>query len=391
MKILFYAKAPDATEFYRVKIPVKFLREAGYEVRANYAERIPNHNAGVKDEDLKWADIIIFQRPVTQVVLAIIKHIKEKYPKIPIVADYDDDYYSVPRWNPGYPHLKTNEKYWKSLVKEFDGVMTSTEPLKEVFEKKVNKRCEVRCIPNGFDFDMFDPLEPFEPVQIMAPDPTDSQSLKALYTIDTLEFNQMMEDKIVCCWAGSKFHYVDLDWLPESIGKICELRDDICFLFVGYSQGNLIKKSQVNKFYLTKGQSPVSRFYQLLKSIKIDLMLAPLDPCQFNRSKSNLKIMESMALGAYPICSQWDAYEYDLDPDFYETEMDNVHGTLVPYSKNAWYEAITVMADKIKDQNYAKKVRLENDAFVRSTHSAELRTELYVNFFQKLIAKKAGK
>lgn len=389
MKILMYAKAPDATEFYRIKIPAKYLQRQGHEVRFGYPDKMPKvKNSGIKAEDLTWADIILFQRPVTPVVLNIIDHIRKTFPHKPVIADYDDDYYSVPRWNPGYPHLKIYEKSWKATVPKFDGIITSTDTLNDVMSEKTD--AEVVTIPNGFDFDMFDELTPMDPVGLIAPS-QNKEKFTASYTLETDQFNEICQDRTVCCWAGSKFHYCDLDWLPDDLSEVCKKTDDIIFLFVGYIQGNIVKSVPINRLFTSRGYAPISEFYRFLKSVKIDIMLAPLDPCDFNMSKSNIKLLEAFSLkGPYPLCSALDPYEEDLDPALYEDgEMDDVHGRLVSYEKGSWAKAIMETAEELKDPSFKKRVAMENEAYVRATHSAEFRTEDYINFFERMISKRS--
>ena len=391
MNILFCAKAPDATKHYRVDIPAKYLgREDGVNVAVKYAEQFPQipKEHVVTSDDLAIADVVIFQRPVTVGVAKQIVELKEKHIHTPVICDYDDDYYSVPRWNPGYPHLKTNEKVWKQFVKEIDGAICSTAPLRDRLRKNVHKKASVVTIGNGFDYEEFDKITPYYGSGVLAPDPVHTDKIVPLYDIEMQQFNDMAKDRTVFMWAGSKFHYCDLDWIPESIGKVMHDRDDIIFLFVGYMQGNLVKVSKANSLFLAKGIPGVLNFYSLLAGIKADVIMAPLDPNAFNRSKSNLKLMESMALGSYPLCSAWDPYEEDLDPDM---NPDNtVHGRLVGYEKGDWYRSIMSTADKLSDLQYVRRMRLENDAYMRTTHAAELRTPVYLNYFRKMIEKKRG-
>lgn len=382
MRILFYAKSPDATEFYRVSIPAKYLaRLPGVEVRTSYAEQHPKiPGSGVKFSDIEWADVIVFQRPATEVVLKLMQMIKERLPQKRLLLDYDDDYWSVPKWNPGYPFIKINEKAWPQFPSLVDGVITSTEALAEVFRQKTKK--PVAVIPNGFDFEMFDEAE--LPPEVIIQNPGfNKEHNKAYvnYNLNLNEFHQVMEGKTLVTWAGSRFHFVDLDWIAEDLKKIIKERKDVNFLFVSYLQANLVKDVPPNRIFTTNGMSPVSRFYGLLKALRSDIMLAPLDPCQFNRSKSNLKILETMSLKAYPICSNWDPYEDDLDPELVE---DKNYGSLVGYKKGDWYRAINEAVEKIKDPAFRSEFQSTNDGYVRATHDASLRSQMYLDFISSL-------
>lgn len=395
MKILFYPKFPDATKHYRVDIPAKYLqRVPGVTVVTEYPEKgtIPNapgflesHIAG--DEET----VVVLQRPVTTAILSVIEKIREKRPDIPIICDYDDDYLSVPEWNPGYRHITMFIDPLKEIMKRADGAIASTPPLQEVLQRMMKKgENEVVCIPNGFDFEMFDTLSPHPGEPLIAPNPENIQNVQAMYSLDFEQFNDFAQNRTVVAWAGSRFHFADLDILCQDIENVIKMRDDIIFVFIGYSQGNLIKSSKINRLFLAKGvSSGVSNYYRMLLAMKIDIMLCPLHPCAFNASKSNLKLLEALALRRYPICSDWDPYNIDLDPEFANAE---VHGTLVPYYPNKdhgfscdWTSPILRVADELSDPSYVTKYREENDAYVRSTHDADLRTELYMNYFRTML------
>jgi glycosyltransferase involved in cell wall biosynthesis len=382
MRILFYAKSPDATEFYRVSIPAKYLsRIDGVEVKFGYAEKHAKvENSGIKFSEVEWADVVIFQRPATEIVYKLVEIIKKKNPNKKILLDYDDDYYSVPKWNPGYPFIKMNERWWPKFPSAVDGVIVSTEPLAEVYRSKTDK--PVKVIPNGFDFEMFDNANPLDECMVQNPG-YDKKTNKAFanYTLSLQEFNTVMEGKRLVTWAGSRFHYVDIDWIAEDVKKIVKEKNDVNFMFVSYLQANILKDVAPNRIYSTSGTSPVSRFYGLLKSFRSDVMLAPLDPCKFNSSKSNLKIMEIMALKSFPVCSDWCPYEGDLDPDLNE---DETHGILVGYEKGDWYRAINLALEKTSDRSYVSAYQTVNDAYNRSTHDASLRSQLYIDFIKEI-------
>lgn len=382
MRILFYAKSPDATEYYRVSVPAKYLRRLpGVEVITSFAEKHPKlPESGVRFTEIEWADVIVFQRPATEPVLKIMEMIKTRYPKKILLLDYDDDYYAVPKWNPGYPFIKINERYWPQFPALVDGIITSTEPLADVFRGKA--KTPVAAIPNGFDFEMFDEVVP-EPDMVIQNLGIDKASGKAFvnYQLNLAEFRAVMENKTLITWAGSRFHFVDLDWIAADVQKLIKERKDVNFMFVSYMQANLINGVPPNRIFTTNGLSPVQRFYGLLKSIDSDIMLAPLDPCAFNRSKSNLKTMEIMSLKAFPICSAWDPYEDDLDP---ELNDDANFGLLAGYEKGDWYRAMNQALEMISDKSFKSNSQIVNDGYVRATHDAASRSQLYLEFISSL-------
>lgn len=392
MKILFLSKSADATEVYRCVIPQKYLQRAGHEVRRTYVEDQPRKpGTGIKGADVEWADVIVFQRPLTKFALDCLIQIKNKLPNKVLVGDYDDDYFSVPTWNPGYTFVKANQPYWEQMLPLYDGIMVSTETLRGAIEAETKAPVEV--IPNGFDFEMFDAASSTSRFVLKASRLKDG-GIDHAYSVDNEQFNQLMSDKVVVGWAGSKFHFVDQEWLVDCLADVCRRNKDIVFLFVGYIQDRVVREIPLSRLFTSGGAYPVENFYSMLKSVKIDVALAPLDPCRFNASKSNLKIMEAMALGAYPVCSRLDPYEDDLDwEEAVEDEGKNFtprHGLLVDYRTIDWREKILNAAASASDPVAKEAIKKANNAYVRERHSAELRTHMYVEFFQSLLDAKGG-
>lgn len=392
MKILFLPKAPDATAYFRCELPAKALAAAGHDVRSRYLEPHPNvADAGVREQDCEWADVIVVQRPLTEYALEIVRQLKARLPHKAVVGDYDDDYYSVPRWNPGYTFVKANEKYWQALVAEMDGVIVSTDPLAEAIHRRY--KGPIEAIPNGFDFATFDALPPPLPFPLaasrLAPDGLNHQ---VAYSVGSEEFNELMRERVVVAWAGSQYHFSDLGRLAPCVPEILRRHPEVVLLFVGYVTGDILRGTELSRVFTCGGRFPATAFHAMLRSLKIDIMLAPLEPVEFNASKSNLKVMEAMALGAYPVCSKFDPYQDDLDlEELAEVDPDDTtprHGRLVPYRKGAWAAAVSEAVALVSDPVRRETVRRDNAAFVRARHAAPLRVPLYEAFFTRILEAK---
>lgn len=384
MKIYFLTKAPDATAYYRADLPAKALKALGHEVRVDFLDRIPRFkDSGAKLQSVEWADLVVVQRPTSKIALDFIQTVKASYPKKPVVGDYDDDYYSVPKWNPGYPGIKSQESTWRKMVREFDGITVSTDCLEDAFRDHNRYSGPMATIPNGFDFETFDaavelPEFAIDAVQV---DPKDPGKLKKMYNLSNRSFNELMRDRPVILWAGSPYHYADLEWLVPALKPVCEQVPEAVFLFVGFIQGNVAMQIPLSRIFVHGGAYPVSEFYRLLKSFKVDLYLAPLHPIPFNESKSNLKVMEAMAIGAYPVCSMLEPYEDDLMPE-HEAGM----GRLVPFEQGAWAKAIIESCQSLTENKFAIR---HNAEYVRSKHSIHERASQYEAFFQQMLSRKA--
>lgn len=380
MKILFLKKTPDATATYRCDIPAKYLNLAGHETRTQYLEKFKElPGSGIREEDVEWADVVIFQRPITPPAIHCLREVKKKCPDKLVVGDYDDDYTSVPEWNPGYPFLKMYSKEWREGPPLYDLIMSSTQPLKERMQLLAPNVPGV-VMPNGFDFQVFDNLAPMVPVEMSAPNPKTGK-LDIIYRITSADFNEITRDKTVVCWAGSKFHYADLDWMTADFLKLAKQRSDIVFVFVGFCTGNIVQSLPLNRLFLVKGFPTTALFYSFLKSIHVDIGLAPLHPCVFNSSKSNLKLLESWALNWFPVMSQWDPY-FEIDDE------EETFGTSVGYQSGDWGRAISSAADFLKDKENKRMAAEANNAFCRKNYDAAVISKKYIEVFEQHLKEK---
>lgn len=375
MKILFVPRSRDATAFYRVEIPAKYLQKAGHEVRINFFQE-PSGQRGFLKKDLDWSEVLIFQRPVTEEEFRIIAAVKNEFPGKLVMGDYDDDYDNVPSWNPGYVYLTAHSTEWRMPLAVYDGVIVSTEPLKELCEKYANG--PVFVIKNGMDLDLMDSSPKLEDHYVEKPVIEDDETVKPEKKISMAEFNEMTKDKIVVGWFGSRSHYCDIDWLPEQIGEVMESDPDVYCCFIGYANWRFVNQLPEDRFWMAPGIAPVSNYYRLLKSIKMDISFAPVDPVEFNRSKSGIKIYESMLSGIFPIASEFDTYE------------DDIHeGLLAGYEYGDWVKAIKKAISIKRNQPEEWQRRLQsNDKWVRDNHYAGLRTKQYEEVISQVFKKK---
>jgi len=401
LNILYLPKNPDATAYFRIDLPLRAMAAAGHEVRSRFLEQIKNvPNSGVREEDVSWADVIVVQRAVSERALGVVRQIKATYPQKAVIGDYDDDYAAVPTWNPGHRFVAANSDRWRAILREMDGVTVSTDPLAAAIENEFEGPVEV--VPNGLDFSEFDELPMPPPFPLSAVRLGKDGKLENVYPISSEQFNELMRDRVVVAWAGSRFHFADLDLLASDIPTIMRRHPEVVLLFAGYLQANVLRGAELSRIFAFPGRFPTTAYHAALRSLKMDIMLAPLavvdpnDPSddrtlRFNSAKSGLKILEAMALGAYPVCSKLDPYQDDLDED--ERDFDPFahvprHGRLVPYRRGAWAEAIGAAVELVSDPVRQAIFRRENAEYVRARHTIATRAPLYEDFYTKVLEAK---
>jgi glycosyltransferase involved in cell wall biosynthesis len=218
---------------------------------------------------------------------------------------------------------------------------------------------------------------------------------------------EIVSDRVRVAWIGGSSHLHDLEILRDNICKVyadTELKDKIQFVMCGYDiRGKYISKNETTgkeqtrkikpketvwvKFeniftaggmadenqYVRKDTMPITRFGAQYDNA--DIVLAPLVENEFNKVKSELKIVEAGAKRKALICS--DVYMYNqllthgvnamlveprknhkgfykhirklvLDPDMRKELANNLHDLVIPKytleevtkERVEWYKSI---------------------------------------------------
>ena len=199
--------------FYRIKQPYGWLQEQGLADVFIFDNKV--HDADRLRQEQMFADVIIFQCPWSEGILESIKLIRkgDKFKKRVVVAEFDDDLFSVSPWNEkyylfgtqpvtityhdkanidriteaikGHPWIKTKmvgpesmevtmwrdghggldieanlakKKATESILKEVDLVTCTTQELGKRF-RKIRKKGDIAVLPNLVDFDRWLPMK----------------------------------------------------------------------------------------------------------------------------------------------------------------------------------------------------------------------------------------
>jgi glycosyltransferase involved in cell wall biosynthesis len=239
-------------------------------------------------ESYQKISFVVFQRSATPQQYQMIKFLKEKYINLKIYYEIDDSLFDIPKWNFAYDFYNKYTDTIKQILKIVDGVITSTDNLKKKL-LKYNKNIQV--IPNH---------------------------LPKFIWNDT-KSNVKETKRIKIGYAGSFNHFSqkenkgDFDkTLIDFIEKTSDLYE---WVFVGGIPFELKNNSKITHY---DWQSVMS-LPNFLKNLNIDIMIAPLDHNTFNESKSNIKALESIALGCPLIATDIEPYK-NLTDLSYTTE-----------------------------------------------------------------------
>lgn len=290
---------------------------------------------------MSTADISVmggFRHPMG---IALIQAIKEKYRR-PIFMEIDDYIFNLPGYNIASENFKPDgnlEWITRKQMEVSDGLIVSTPALKEMY-KSFNKNIFV--VPNGLD------LKQWAKVKI-PPKKT---------------------DKIRIGFAGSQNHVGDIRLIKSVITNILDKYPNVEFYFWGacpeFFQG---KKNII----LDEEWVPVDRFPQKLADCRFDIALAPLKDNNFNRAKSNLRILENSILGVPVVASPLDDYK--------RTIKHGENGFLC----NSDDEWIAVLSALIEDQKLRKEIGKNAKKFVQLNYNIADIAKNYVEILKTYV------
>lgn len=239
-----------------------------------------------------------------------------------VVWSVDDDWLSIPEWNPANPGELGMAAY--ELIRNFtDLVLTSTPALANTFADMGDR---VLCAPNLLDLSRFP-----------APKTRTENGVRYL----TLEDKVKLPVRVV--WAGGPTHSGDLEVLTDVLDKLLSKippSEMIVAYFGSTPHGRLVTK-HMNRGLFHQEMVLFAAYQQVLNSMDPHVYLCPLSPVPFNESKSNLRIMESWALCAAPVATAWGEYNC----------VKNGHDGRLVHAPDEWESAVTRM---VRDHEYRR-------------------------------------
>jgi len=264
MKVLSYIKGLDGSSYHRVFMPNQTINA---DVK---------HTGNLTEEDLEWCDILHYSRH-SQMSFRFFDEMRKKH-GFKIVIDNDDswDVYS------GHP----KEEFWNKSGMPFqimghianaDAVICTTDYLAGI-TSNLNKN--VFVLPNALDYG------------------------KGQFKYR----KQKKSDRVRLLYASTVMNYPNTAIIAKAMKKLVDLPIEV--VIAGHHDSPLFDILVKN---LTDGQIP-HRFIPWAKSEEYmltydgDIGILPSKDIQFNKCKSNLKVLEYAALKIPVVCSNADPY-----------------------------------------------------------------------------------
>lgn len=322
---------------YRTRYPAEMLGKPwhyGYPVYAEPGDKAAE--AGL--QNVKDCDILFVQRATNEYFLTKIPELQKQGKKV--IYDIDDNLWEIPSTNPAFrPYNAPLKKQTKEIIKLCDALTVSTVELAEYFRiNKFNKNIHV--IPNMLHH---------------AP-----------------EQRPKRDGKIRIGWWGTNTHAGD--WpakLVFALDKIKDKYDNVELVFMGWNPMRGDKKRyEFHNFQ----ESDV--FLDYLNKIDLDILVAPLIDCEFNRCKSNIKFLEASVCGVASVLSSVAPYK--------NTAEDGVTALMVTNEKQ-WQEKIEML---VENASYRKALAENAYTFVNENftyaNAGARQDELYTRLLESI-------
>lgn len=259
----------DATHFYRlavlsaIKHPDLIIEQKPY------------------SGNITWSlfsgyDILILERPSSGHDLSIMKLAKQMGLKI--IVDHDDDCLHVPIMNPMWHFYQDCKKIVMECLVLADEVWVSTTALKKAYSL-LNKN--IHIIPNALNNYLF-PVEKKKPFN--------TNTKKAF-------------------WRGGGSHEADVYEVADKLIKVINKQRKWKFQFIGCRFVYMELKCGDN--YQPVSQMPLMQYMNYIVDKNPNMVFHPLQDNLFNKSKSNIALIEAVYSGA-AFCGNINLPEFKL-------------------------------------------------------------------------------
>lgn len=235
------------------------------------------------------------------------------------VWSLDDDWLSIPDWNPAKPN-DNQLAMWYLLREIADWIIVSTPRIAETLKDVSDK---VLIAPNLLDLSAFPPCD------------------YSVMENGERAYNIKFQMPVRVVWSGGVTHSGDVAVIEDVIERILSTYtfQQVAVIFQGMAPPSKLVTKYLYKGLFHQPSVPFTSYQQVLNSINANVYLAPLAPIGFNLSKSNLRIMEAWALMAPPIASEWGEYSC----------IRSGHDGRLVINSDGWWDALNRL---IKDHEY---------------------------------------
>ena len=277
VRVLFLLKDTQGCGFYRAMQPVLHLNLLGEQGGAVHAERSPSVTPTLAGA----FDVIVAARESDPNVIGILQRAQAS--GVVVLYETDDLLSDIPETNPARSLMCTpTEVAKRHFLKDIsDGLIVSTPQLKDA----LGFAGKTRVLRNAIDLELW--ARPDQPRD---------------------------DDVVRILWQGSPTHEADLDLVVRPLQDLFKrFGPRVQMTLWGHiptrfteprkQTQSYVLSQKVAKNVSTMPMCDVWSFPQTYCQIQADISIAPLVDCPFNRSKSELKVIEAWAAGCAVVAS----------------------------------------------------------------------------------------
>ena len=282
---------------YRVKQPFSSLAKSGLALC-----EVGSQHLNITELERMSPDTVVVQNAISDKEIELLQIYREFKPEVQVVFMLDDLLHDLPEKSSQYRRMKAAYRDARSRLRNVlgycDRLIVSTEPLAEMCADMID---DIEIIPNRLQKEKWLGL----------------QSLR------------QQSSKPRVGWAGAQQHQGDLELI---IDVVKETANEVDWVFFGMCPDEI-------KPYIREEHQfvDIEHYPQKLASLNLDLAIAPLEDNDFNRAKSNLRLLEYGIMGWPVICS-----------DIFPYQTNNAPVTRVANQKAEWLAAIRqILADPV--------------------------------------------
>lgn len=207
----------------------------------------------------------------------IVEFLRFKIRGIKVLWSIDDDYLSIPMWN-GNALNESRLEFYQMATALADSIIVTNASLDATFKRTSD--CHVA--PN--------------------------------LIAEVVDFQKPKNDVVKILWQGSTTHKEDLAIVGPALENVLgKYGDKVEMVYWGSNPTDELYKQFAYKNLTIEDAVPIAKYHKKLKAINPDIVVAPLVDCPFNRSKSNLRILDAWSCKAAVIASSVGDYRSTIN------------------------------------------------------------------------------
>ncbi len=338
IRILAYSRDVRTSSCAQIRL-VRPMQHVQPQCELVWASDAGRNGLGVLDESLlRDAELIVLQRsfpgkdtaPLLEAIFASGK---------PVIYETDDLLIDLPEDNPHYAEFAPNKPFIEDAMRRAHAVVVSTPGLAQ---RLASYNANLRILPNLLDYNLF-----YRPL----PDNGRKVNIAVAGTSARPGDFKLIDAALraICAEYGSRIRIKFIGAMPES--------------WVGHANADAVPFTPDYGGYAAR-----------MKSLELDIGLAPLEDNAFNACKSAIKWLEFSALGMAGVYSHVPAYRDVIE--------QGKTGLLVDNQPEKWITALKLL---IENLDFRREIALSAQLKVFQEHSLQRRAALVNETYRDLL------